>query len=178
MMPEMSEFSDDYTLSRDDEIREIKGALLADPITTLLPAEPICVPETTAVQEAVAAMLARHQAGVLVVDGSGRLIGIFTERDVLNRVVGQNRDPRTTPLAAVMTRSPEGLSPRDRIGYAVHQMSVAGYRTIPLVDAERRPIGVVTVTDFVRWLVNLFPEAVLNIRPGDELKRPHEVDAG
>jgi hypothetical protein len=46
------------------------------------------------------------------------------------------------------------------------------------VDAETRPIGVVTVTDFIRWLVDLFPEAVLNIRPGDAIKRPHEVDAG
>jgi CBS domain-containing protein len=57
-------------------------------------------------------------------------------------------------------------------------MSVAGYRTIPLVDAEGRPIGVVTVSDVVRWLAGLFPEAVLNLRPGDVLKHPHEVDAG
>jgi CBS domain-containing protein len=77
-----------------------------------------------------------------------------------------------------MTRNPEALSPRDRVGYAVNQMSVAGYRTIPLVDADRRPIGIVTVTDFIRWLVSLFPEAVLNIRPGDEIKHPREVDAG
>jgi CBS domain-containing protein len=174
----MSEFEDDYSASRDDEIREIKGALLVDPITTLMPADPVCVPETATVQDAVAAMLARHQAGVLVVDGPGRLIGIFTERDVLNRVVGKNLDPRATPLSAVMTRNPEALSPRDRIGYAVNQMSVAGYRTIPLIDAERRPVGIVTVTDFIRWLVDLFPEAVLNIRPGDEIKRRHEADAG
>ena len=178
MMSAMSDFSDDYAVSRDDEIREIKGVLLADPITTLLPADPICLSETTSVQAAVTSMLAWHQAGVLVVDGAGRLIGIFTERDVLNRVVGKNLDPRTTELGAVMTRGPEALSPRDRIGYAVHQMGVAGYRTIPLVDAERRPIGVVTVTDFIRWLVSLFPEAVLNIRTGDEIKRPFEVDAG
>jgi len=57
-------------------------------------------------------------------------------------------------------------------------MSVAGYRTIPLIDAEGRPIGVVTVNDVLRWLAGQFPEAVLNLRPGDTLKRPHEVDAG
>jgi CBS domain-containing protein len=57
-------------------------------------------------------------------------------------------------------------------------MSVSGFRTIPLVDAERRPIGVITVSDVVRWLANLFPEAVLNLRPGDALKHPLEVDAG
>ena len=174
----MSEFENEHSASFEDEIREIKGALLADKITTLLPAEPICVPETATVHEAVAAMLAKRQAGVLVVDGDGRLTGIFTERDVLTRVVGHTLDPRRTPLGAVMTRDPEALSPRDRVAYALNRMSVAGYRTIPLIDADKRPIGVATVTDFIRWLVDLFPEAVLNIRPGDEIKRPHEVDAG
>jgi hypothetical protein len=57
-------------------------------------------------------------------------------------------------------------------------MSVAGYRTIPLVDADRRPVGVVTVNHFIKWMAGLFPEAVLNLRPGDALKRPSEVDAG
>ena len=51
-----------------------------------------------------------------------------------------------------MTREPEALTASDRIAFAVHCMSVAGYRTVPLVDAERRPIGVVTVNDVIRWL--------------------------
>jgi CBS domain-containing protein len=123
-------------------------------------------------------MLARRQAGVLVTDAQGRLVGIFTERDVLTRVVGRDRDARHTPLGEVMTRNPEALSASDRVAYAIHCMSVAGYRTIPLVDREGRPLGVITVSDVVRWLAGLFPEAVLNLRPGDALKRPHEVDAG
>lgn len=174
----MSDFEGDQTTASEEEIREIRGALVADKITTLLPAEPICVPETATVHDAVTAMLAKHQAGVLVVDADGRLTGIFTERDVLTRVVGRDLDVRRTPLSVVMTPNPEALAPRDRVAYALNRMSVAGYRTIPLTDADKRPIGVVTVTDFIRWLVDLFPETVLNIRPGDEIKRPHEVDAG
>src|SRR5206468_11425444 len=119
-----------------------------------------------------------RQAGVLVTDGEGRLAGIFTERDVLTRVVGWDLDARKTPLGEVMTRKPQALTASDRVAFAIHCMSVAGYRTIPLVDAEGRPIGVVTVRDVVRWLAGLLPEAVLNLRPGDALKRPHEVDAG
>jgi CBS domain-containing protein len=130
------------------------------------------------VQEAVERMLAHRQAGVLVVDADGRLIGIFTERDVLTRVVGQARDARRTALGEVMTRDPEALRPGDRVAYAVHSMSVAGYRTVPLVDVAGRPLGVVTVSDVIRWLAGLFPEAVLNLPPGDALKRPHEMDAG
>jgi CBS domain-containing protein len=160
------------------ELHEIRGALLNDAIAVLGPAEPICLQENATVQEAIERMLAHRQAGVLVVDGEGRLTGIFTERDVLTRVAGHGRDPRDTRLDAVMTREPEALRPGDRVAYAVHCMSVAGYRTVPLVDAVGRPLGVVTVSDVIRWLAGLFPEAVLNLPPGDSLKRPHEMDAG
>ena len=162
----------------EDEFSEIRGAFLHDTIAALEPAEPICLRETATVAEAIARMLERRQAGVLVVDDAGRLTGIFTERDVLTRVAGVARDATRTPLREVMTPRPEALSATDRIAYAVHSMSVAGYRTVPLVDAEHRPVGVVTVSDVIRWLAHLYPEAVLNLPPGDALKNPHAIDAG
>lgn len=174
----MTDFEDVDREAVESELQEIRGALFDDRVAVLGPAEPICMRETASVQEAVERMLARRQAGVLVVDDSGRLAGIFTERDVLTRVVGPGRDARRTTLGEVMTRDPEALGPGDRVAYAVHSMSVAGYRTVPLVDVGRRPVGVVTVSDVIRWLAGLFPEAVLNLPPGDTLKRPDDLDAG
>ena len=174
----MTEFEDEYSAGLQGEFRELRGALLNDTINTLSPSEPICLSETTTVHDAVARMLPARQPGVLIVAPDGRLTGIFTERDLLTRVVGQTRDPRATTLGAVMTRDPEALTPGDRVCYAVNRMSVAGYRTIPLVDEAGRPVGIVTVHDFIKWLAHLFPEAVLNLRPGDVIKRPLEVDAG
>ncbi len=174
----MTEHDDDRSRDVEEELQEIRGALVGDTIAVLSPAEPICLRETSTVDDAVQAMLARRQAGVLVVDAAGRLMGIFTERDVLRRVVGVGRDVATTPLSAVMTARPEALSASQRVAYAVHCMSVAGYRTVPLIDADRRPIGVVTVSDVIRWLANLFPEAVLNLPPGDAIKDPERIDAG
>src|SRR5205807_1727846 len=78
----------------------------------------------------------------------------------------------------VMTPNPEALTAGHRIAYAVHCMSVAGFRTVPLVDTDRRPLGIVTVSDVIRWLAQLFPEAILNLPPSETLKRPHEMDAG
>ncbi len=174
----MSELDDEYSAALEREFHEIQGALLNDTINTLTPNEPICLPETTTVHDAVERMLAGRQAAVVIVDGEGRLAGIFTERDVLTRVVGKGLDSHRTPLSTVMTRDPEALSARDRICYAVNQMSVAGYRTIPLVDPERKPIGIVTVNHVIKWLAHLFPEAVLNLRPGDRIKQPHKLDGG
>ncbi len=174
----MADFDEIDPTMVESDLHEIRGALLNDTIAVLGPAEPVCLRETATVQEAIERMLAHRQAGVLVIDADGRLAGIFTERDVLTRVAGQGRDPRQTALGAVMTRDPEALGPGDRVAYAVHSMSVAGFRTVPLVDAERRPLGVVTVSDVIRWLADLFPEAVLNLPPVGPLKRPHAVDAG
>jgi CBS domain-containing protein len=174
----MSHSDEEYAAALEEEFSEIKGALLNDTIRALEPDEPLCVKGSVSVAAAVADMMATRRAAVLVVDADGRLAGIFTERDVLTRVVARGLAPRETQVADVMTRDPEALSAGDRVAYAVNQMRVAGYRTIPLVDAARRPVGVVTVSHFIRWMANLFPEAVLNLRPGDVLKRPSEVDAG
>lgn len=174
----MSEFEDEYSESLAGEFRKLQGALLGDTVRLLAPSEPIRLKAEATVREAVAEMVANRRGAVLIVDADGRLSGIFTERDVLTRVVGQGRDARRTVLDEVMTRDPEALTPNDRICYAVNRMNNAGYRTVPLVDADRRPIGIVTVNDVVRWLAEIFPEAVLNLRPGDAIKRPLEIDAG
>jgi CBS domain-containing protein len=174
----MSEFQDEYSESLDSEFRKLEDALLSDQVRLLAPSEPIRLPPESSVAEAVTRMVDNHRAGVVVVDAGGRLVGIFTERDLLTRVVRQGRDLARTQLAEVMTPDPEALGPDDRICFAINRMHGAGYRTVPLVDGEHRPIGVVTVNDVVGWLARLFPEAVLNLRPGDRVKRPAQMDSG
>lgn len=174
----MSEFLDDESDALEAEFGILEGALLSDTVKLLAPSEPITLRPEATVDEAITKMVSNRRAGVLVVDKDGRLVGIFTERDVLTRVVGQGREPRATRLAEVMTPEPESLSPEDRICYAINRMNNAGYRTVPIVDADRRPIGVATVNDVIKWLATIFPEAVLNLRPGDRLKRPQQLHAG
>ena len=121
-------------------------------------------------------MLTEDQAAVIVVDESGRLTGIATDRDLLKRAA--DRDSTKSTLGAVMTPDPEALRPDDRICYALNRMMAMSCRTVPLVDDERRPVGLVTVDDVAKWLAALFPEAILNLRPGDRLKQPTERDGG
>jgi CBS domain-containing protein len=174
----MSDLDEGYAVEVEEGLDEFRSALFEDTIRRLEPDEAVVAGESLSVKEAVARMMAARRAAVLIVDDGGRLSGIFTERDVLTRVVAAGLDPESTRLAQVMTRGPEALAVADRVAYAVNRMSVAGYRTIPLVDGEQRPIGVVTVNHIIRWMATLFPEAVLNLRPGDLIKRPSQVDAG
>lgn len=175
---EAREYHDAYSESLDADFRELESALLSDTVKLLAPSEPIkCRPDTT-VHEAVTEMAEKRRAAVVIVDAEGRLAGIFTERDLVRRVAVPGRDPRTTRLGDVMTPDPEALAPDARIAYAINRLHNASYRTIPLVDAERRPLGIMTVNDIVQWLAELFPEAILNAPPGGGLKRPNAIDAG
>jgi CBS domain-containing protein len=173
-----SEFHDEYSESLDSEFRKLEGALLSDTVKLLAPNEPIRCTVETLVHDALTQMAEKRRAAVVIVDEAGRLIGIFTERDLLRRVAVPGRDPRQTRLGAVMTPNPEVLAPEDLIAYAINRLHNASYRTIPLVDRDGKPIGIMTVNDIVQWLANLFPEAIINVRPGGRLKHPHEVDAG
>jgi CBS domain-containing protein len=174
----MSEAGDEYSESLEAEFRKLEDALLSDAVRLLAPSEPIRLPPDATVEQAVSQMVDNRRAAVVIVDNEGHLIGIFTERDVLTRVLRQRRDPERTRLADVMTPDPETLTPDDRICYAVNRMHVGGHRSLPLVDGDQRPLGIVTVNDVTKWLAGIFPEAVLNLRPGDRLKRPLEVDSG
>ena len=174
----MTDFGDEYSESLESEFRELQGALLEDTVRLLAPSEPLRLKPDHSVARAIGAMVQNRRAAVVIVDDADRLIGIFTERDVLTRVMGAGRVARDTLLADVMTPDPESLRPDDRICYAINRMHAGGFRSLPLVDDAHRPIGIITVNDVVRWLAEIFPEAVLNLRPGDKLKNPAQIDAG
>jgi CBS domain-containing protein len=110
------------------------------------------------VGRAVAVMMERGSDCVLVIDGTGRLLGVFTERDFLNRVAAAGRPVAGTPITEVMTADPMSLAPEDPIAYAINRMAVGGYRNVPIVDPEGRAIANLTVRDVIAHLGQLFDE--------------------
>lgn len=100
---------------------------------------------TVASTTVTAAASAMKQAGVgaiMVVEGE-RLVGIFTERDVVFRVIARDLDPAATPLEAVMTPSPRTLEPNRTYGHALLLMQENGFRRVPVVQ-EGRLLGIVS----------------------------------
>jgi CBS domain-containing protein len=140
----MTDFDETDPSMVESELQEIRGALFNDQIAVLGPAEPVCLREAATVQEAIERMLARRQASVLVLDADGRLVGIFTERDAVCRVLAARRDSLLTKVAEVMTRDPVTVSPDETFGYALLLMHDNGFRHAPVVE-NGRPIGVVSM---------------------------------
>ena len=103
------------------------------------------LPANTAVVEAARLMTANKLGAAIVIEDD-RLVGIFTERDVLSRVVAEGRDPQTTELAAVMTTGPQTIGPDQPFGHALHLMYQGGFRHVPVVE-HGRPIGMISARD-------------------------------
>ena len=91
-----------------------------------------------------------------VVVRDNMVVGVFTVRDFLNRIAAQGRDPNVTAMAMVMTEQPETLRPYDCISYAINRMVVRGFRNVPVVDDNGRPLAILTVRDVVTHLSELF----------------------
>src|ERR1051325_11600930 len=119
----MSEFDDEYSESLESDFRELHGALLEDTVRLLAPSEPLRLRGDQSVARAIGSMVPNRRAAGVIVDDADRLIGIFTERDVLTRVMGAGRVARDTLLADVMTPEPETLRPDDRICFAINRRS-------------------------------------------------------
>jgi CBS domain-containing protein len=103
------------------------------------------MPGTTSVVDAAKVMATQRIGALLVVDG-GRLVGIFTERDALSRVLAKGADPKATTLAEVMTPGPLTVSAEKPLAHALIIMHENGFRHMPVVDGGKLA-GVVSVRD-------------------------------
>ena len=101
----------------------------------------VAAPQTT-VSEA-ARLMKKGKVGAVLVVYRGTLVGIFTERDALFRVIARNLDPSATPLSRVMTPHPVTVTPDETFGYALLLMYENGFRHVPVVE-NGRPVGVVS----------------------------------
>lgn len=110
------------------------------------------VPPTVTVADAVAEMN-RHRVGsVLVIDG-GRLLGIFTERDVLRRVVGAGIDPKSARVADVMTAGVITISSDVSIEETMVLFTEKRCRHLPVVD-NGELVGTISIGDVTRWMAD------------------------
>lgn len=95
---------------------------------------------------AAALLMKKHHVGAVMVVEGGHLVGIFTERDAVFRVLAEGRDPVTTRLAEVMTSTPRTIDAGKAVGHALMMMYDGGFRHVPVVD-HGKPVGMISARD-------------------------------
>ena len=107
--------------------------------------EPVTAPATLTVSEA-ARLMKEHRVGAIMVVQEDTLVGIFTERDALIRVLAEGCDVQATRLADVMTRNPRTIHPDKSFAEALQMMYGGSFRHVPVVE-DGRPVGMVSARD-------------------------------
>jgi CBS domain-containing protein len=118
-------------------------------ILRLCDKESAAVPPESTVAEAVRLMLARRVGAVVVVDAN-RVVGIFTERDVLKKLALSGRDPEKVPVSELMTTPVETASPQTSPGDALASMLEHHFRHLPVVDSSGRLRGVLSIRNLLQ----------------------------
>lgn len=135
---------------------------------------PVTVAPGTPLAECVRA-IQRSGTGdsVFVCDADGRLLGVLTERDVFGRIVAGHVE-LSEPVETLMTTEPRTLDLDQSIRDAIDLMQTGRYRNVPVVDVDRRLVGVVRQSDIIKYLAEAFPEELLNLppRPHQKMKEP------
>jgi CBS domain-containing protein len=141
---------------------------LQRPISELPELRPVvCLPSTAKVSEAIQAMTDQRVGFIMIVD-DGKLVGVFSERDVLVKVAPSELDITATPVAELMTPDPQSLRSTAELVYALNLMSVGGYRHVPIVNDSGNPVAVVSMRDIVEHIVSQFPDEVLKLPPSPD----------
>lgn len=102
---------------------------------------------------AAAKEMDRHRIGAILVMDRGRIIGIFTERDVLSRVVAAGLDPNATPIERVMTRDPITIAPTATVDDVMALFTNKRFRHLPVVS-DGRLVGLISIGDILRRMVD------------------------
>jgi CBS domain-containing protein len=155
------------------------ASILKEPMGVLPQRSPLCFSREQFVSEAMHAMQKEHRGCVLVTEDGGMespLVGIFTERDVLYRIIDRGRNPATLPLQEVMTRSPDALLSTATVAFVLNRMAVGGFRHVPVVNEDDHPVAIISVRDVVEFLVDHFPREIMNLPPevGANITRSRE----
>jgi len=139
---------------------DIETSLMQEQISSLQPEEPLTVGRGTTLQQAIRIMRDRRIGCVAVVDdaasNTGRLVGVLTERDLLQKVAGQGLDFSQCMVEDFMSPAPESSKAEHPLAYALHRMIISDIRYLLIVDEDDRPEGIISSRDVIAYMNKRF----------------------
>ncbi|MDO8430885.1 MAG: CBS domain-containing protein [Candidatus Binatus sp.] len=145
-------------------------SVLANTTLSEVVSQPALIVNASATLGEAIALMQRERRACVLIEEHGALAGIFTERDVLMKVVGHSIDLERTPITASMTRDPFTLPADANVAFALSKMVLEGFRHIPLVDDDGRPTAVVSMRNLIEYLGEIHSRDMLTIPP-----EPHQA---
>ena len=158
------EIDEMYEMKENNNLNLGKGITPTDPIKTLLGRKFIVLNEKITLREAIDNIQEQH-IGCVLLENDKKISGIFTERDIVQKIVGNRHELETEYVRDYMTKAPDVLYQNDAIGFALNKMIEGGYRHIPIINDSGKPIGVISMQDIINHLADYFYEDIKNLPP-------------
>ncbi len=136
---------------------QVERSVMHDQVKSLKQNPPVTINAAATVGEALAAMVDTNVGAILIVDDVGRLVGIFSERDLLKRNMGVLSDYEKLPITQFMTPRPECVETTDTLNFVLQKMDAGGYRHVPVLE-DGKPVGIISARDMLRFLTRLCRE--------------------
>jgi CBS domain-containing protein len=143
----------------------------ADKVSLLQTDDYVCIEPTAPLTAAIEAMK-KDEGGCAIVCENERVVGIFTERDLLTKIIGADVDLQS-PVSQWMSPVVTTLTREATIGDAVSMMNEKSFRNIPLVK-EGKLVGSISVFDVISYLAESYPKATMNLPPVPDQIMTHE----
>jgi CBS domain-containing protein len=132
-------------------------------VGTLYSSHPFTVPENAGVGDVIA-LMQEKRVGAVLVEAGGRLKGVFSERDVVVRILAENLS-LDTPVKEFLRPVPLHVAPSDQVGLAMELMAEHYLRHVAVTDDHLKILGIISVRNIIDCLAQQFPEAVINQPP-------------
>ena len=142
--------------------------IASTPVNEVNIREPVRVAPSTSLLDVVTRMREKRRGSAIIEDG-GRVVGIFTERDLMLRVdhtSGQGWHQK--PVSEVMTRDVVMISSRDSIAAAVQKMKAGDFRHLPVDQGPGKAVGLISIRDILAYIAEHYPAEFLNLPPDPE----------
>lgn len=164
--------NDDYNFDSNlEDVQDIplrsgalQGSFILQPISSLMHQSVGTVNINQTVKEAVMHMT-NGGYGCTIVMEDKQLVGIFTERDVMTRIVAMDVNPNTAIISDYMTPNPECIEVEDPVAYALNLMAVGNFRHVPVVDEDYKLVGIFSIRDLQSEIIGHFEKEILTLPP-------------
>ena len=145
-----------------------------EPIEKINYRDPVIVSKDLKIKDVISLFNEKDVGCVLVTDGKtdkGTLVGIFTERDVIRKILNKSSNIPDETIEKYMTKRPDALHLSDPIAYALNRMAAGGYRHVPLVDEKNHPVGFLSIRDIIDHMADYFSNEILNLPPSPHARQ-------
>lgn len=159
---------------QDQDAPSISFDTFEEPISNMTLKKPVMVKRDEIIRKALDLLIEHKVGSLVVVEDDGTVAGIVTERDVMLKLA-LNSELSDKPITEIMTADPLCLHKKDEIAYVLNNMQVGGYRHIPIVDDDDKPISVISIRCVMEYIIDHFPQRVLNM-VGDPFRGESQRD--